>query len=45
MICFEDEVGLCFYPEELVASITPAYPDRFRVVCADGTGAIVNSGV
>lgn len=37
MIVFEDEQGLCFWPMELVASVTPAVPDRFRVVTTDGT--------
>lgn len=33
----EDEQGLSFWPEQLVASLTPAYPDRVRVVTADGS--------
>jgi len=37
MIVMEDERGLCFWPEELVAAITPAFPNRFQVVCADGS--------
>lgn len=37
MIWMEDERGLCCWPEELVASVTPAFPNRFRVVCADGS--------
>ncbi|MBN9418481.1 hypothetical protein ABS71_16400 [bacterium SCN 62-11] len=37
MIFFEDEHGLACLPEELIASIVPAFPDRRRVVTADGT--------
>jgi len=37
MILFEDDQGLCFWPEELIASVTPAFPNRFRIVTADGT--------
>ena len=37
MILMEDERGLSLWPEELVASIVPAFPNRFRVVCADGS--------
>lgn len=37
MILIEDAQGLSVWPEELIASLTPAYPNRLRVVCADGT--------
>lgn len=37
MIVFQGEQGLCFWPEELVVALTPAFPDRLRVVTADGT--------
>ena len=37
MIFFEDEQGLACLPEELIASIVPAFPDRRRLVAADGT--------
>lgn len=32
---FEDHLGLCASPAELVASITPAFPKRLRIVTAD----------
>lgn len=34
---FEDDQGLCIWPDELIASLTPAYPQRLRVVTHDGT--------
>lgn len=37
MIVFQDEQGLCFWPEELIAAITPAFPNRLRVVTCDGS--------
>lgn len=37
MIFFEDEHGLACLPEELIASIVPAFPNRSRVVTAEGT--------
>lgn len=37
MIVFQDGQGLCFCPEELVMALTPAFPNRLRVVAADGT--------
>lgn len=37
MILFQDHLGLCCYPAELIASITPAFPSRLRVETADGT--------
>lgn len=36
MVIFEDEHGICLWPEELVARVTPAYPDRLRVETQDG---------
>ena len=35
MILFEDKQGLCCYPAQLIASITPTFPDRLRIVTAD----------
>lgn len=37
MIFFEDDHGLACLPEELIASIVPAFPNRSRVVTAEGT--------
>ena len=37
MLIFEDDQSLCLWPEELIASLTPAYPQRLRVVTHDGT--------
>lgn len=44
MIVFEDEHGLTFWPEELVISLTPAFPNRLRVVTADGTVGYAPAG-
>lgn len=37
MILFEDQHGLCCRPPELIASITPAFPNRLRIVASDAT--------
>ncbi|MBN9416361.1 MAG: hypothetical protein J0I12_13035 [Candidatus Eremiobacteraeota bacterium] len=37
MIQIQDENGLSLWPEQLIVSITPAYPNRLCVTCADGT--------
>jgi hypothetical protein len=37
MVIFQDELGLVFYPPEQIASLTPAFPDRWRVVASDGS--------
>ncbi len=39
MLVAQDGEGLVFAREERVASLTPAYPERWRVVLADGTVA------
>ena len=36
MIFFESSQGLCCRPQSEIASIAPAFPDRFRVDCHDG---------
>ena len=36
MILFEDEHGLCCRPADLIASMVPAFPNRLRVVTAEG---------
>lgn len=36
MLIFEDDQSICLWPEELIASLTPAYPNRMRVVTHDG---------
>lgn len=36
MLIFEDDQSICLWPEELIASLTPAYPNRLRVVTHDG---------
>ena len=35
MILFEDKNGLCCYPANLIATITPTFPNRLRIVTAD----------
>lgn len=44
MMVFRVEEGLCFWPEELVSAVTPAFPDRMRVVTSDGTVGYCPSG-
>jgi len=39
MLVAQDAFGLVFATEERVASLTPAFPNRWRVVFADGTVA------
>ena len=39
MLIAQDAQGLVFYPKQQVCSITPAFPNRWRVVFADGTVA------
>ena len=36
MVLFEDEHGLCCRPAQLIASITPTFPSRYRIVTAEG---------
>ena len=37
MVVFQDCDGLVFYPAERIASVTPTFPGRWRVVAHDGT--------
>lgn len=37
MIVFQDSQGLIFYPPDQIAAFTPTFPNRWRVVAADGT--------
>lgn len=37
MLIFEDHRGLCCWPKDRIASLTPAFPDRLRVVTEDGS--------
>jgi hypothetical protein len=37
VLIFQDDQSICLWPQQLVASLTPAYPDRVRVVTHDGT--------
>jgi len=37
MVVFQDAQGLVFYPACQIASLTPTFPGRWRVVACDGT--------
>ena len=39
MLVAQDAQGLVFWPEQLVASLTPTFPQRWRAVFCDGTVA------